>query len=97
MNLTLDRLLSATIVATPDHISASLTGEAVILNLKSGVYFGLNQTGAMIWNAIQEPKMLGEIRDTIETVCEVKPDDCQLDLVAFLQELHVHGLIQLSD
>jgi hypothetical protein len=40
------------IVVSPDQVSCDLSGEASILNLKSGVCFGLNTVGASIWKLI---------------------------------------------
>lgn len=38
----------------PDDVVAEvLDGEAVLLNLTSGVYFGLNETGTRVWQLIQ--------------------------------------------
>ena len=43
-------------VATKDQVSCDLAGEAAILNIKSGVYYGLDPVGARIWNLMQEPR-----------------------------------------
>ncbi|MGH2415258.1 MAG: PqqD family peptide modification chaperone, partial [Microcystaceae cyanobacterium] len=53
---------SSIVVAGVEQISSDLGGEAVILNLKSGVYHGLNQVGAKIWNIIQHPTMVNDIK-----------------------------------
>ena len=44
----------AIVKAAKEQVSCDLAGEAVILNLKSGQYFGLNEVGTRIWNLIQE-------------------------------------------
>ena len=55
--------LDSVVVATKDQVSCDLKGEAVILNFKNGVYYGLNTVGARIWQALQEPKRVAELRD----------------------------------
>lgn len=35
--------------ATQEQLSSEIGGEAVILNLSFGIYYGLNETGTMIW------------------------------------------------
>ena len=51
------KLLRDSIIrAAGEQASCDLTGEAVILNLRSGQYFSLNDVGTRIWNLIQEPK-----------------------------------------
>ena len=44
------------VVAIPEQVCGELEGEAVILNLRSGIYFGLSAVGARIWQHIQEPR-----------------------------------------
>ena len=46
----------AQIVATKDQSSCPLGDDTVILDLKAGLYFSLNNVGAMIWRLIQQPK-----------------------------------------
>ncbi len=88
---------SSTVVAAKDQVSCDLSGEAAILNLKSGVYFGLNTVGASIWKLIQEPRTLKEIRNTVVEEYEVEPDQCERDVPELLRELSTHGLIEILD
>lgn len=87
----------SSIVATKNQVSSDLGGEAVILDLKSGVYYGLNDVGTRIWNLIQEPKTLNEIQGAILEEYEVEPDCCADELLALLQKLLAAGLIEVSD
>ncbi|MCA1992893.1 MAG: lasso peptide biosynthesis PqqD family chaperone [Coleofasciculus sp. S288] len=87
---------SSLVVAAPGQISSDLGGEAVILNLKSGVYHGLNEVGAQIWKLIEEPKTVKEIEQALLEEYEVEPECCQRDLLALLQNLEAAGLIEVS-
>ena len=97
MNLGIKQLVSehSTVVAVKDQVSADLAGEAVILNLKSGVYYGLNEVGAKIWQLLQEPRTVTAIRDTLLEEYEVDRDSCDRDLLAVLQELATAELIEV--
>ena len=53
------------VVATKDQVSCDLAGEAAILNIKNGVYYGLDPVGARIWNLMQEPRAVAEIQNAI--------------------------------
>ena len=86
----------AVVVAIRDQVSADLAGEAAILNLKSGVYYGLNAVGARIWSLIQEPKTVEDIRDTILNEYDVEPERCERDLLALLERLAAEGLIEVQ-
>ena len=86
----------AVVVAIRDQVSADLAGEAAILNLKSGVYYGLNAVGARIWSLIQEPKSVEDIRDAILNEYDVDPERCESDLLQLLQQLAAEGLIEVE-
>jgi Coenzyme PQQ synthesis protein D (PqqD) len=92
-----DILSNAKIVAIQDQVSTKLENEAVILNIKDGVYYGLNPVGARIWDLLQEPVTVGEIRDILVDEYEVDPLRCKEDLLNLLQDLSDRGLIGLTD
>jgi hypothetical protein len=85
------------VVAAKEQVSSDLAGEAVILDLKSGVYYGLNSVGASIWNLIQEPKTVNEVRDVLLTKYKVEPEQCDRDLKALLEQLEAEGLIEVHN
>lgn len=87
---------SARIVATKEQVSSDLAGEAVILNLKSGVYYGLNAVGSSIWDLIQQPKTVNEIRAALLAEYDVEPDQCDGDLHTILTDLLGAGLIEVE-
>lgn len=89
--------LDTTVVRSPDQASADLGGEAAILNLKDGVYYGLGAVGARIWELIEEPRTVRDVRDTLCAEYDVEPDRCERDLVALLKELAEHDLITVVD
>jgi len=84
------------IVASQDQVSCDLAGEAAILNLTSGVYYGLNPIGARIWNLIQEPKTLNEINETILREYDVDSGRCEADVRALVNHLAEQGLIEIT-
>ena len=87
---------SSTVVATEAQVSADLAGEAVILSLQSGMYYGLDEIGAYIWTLIQEPRTVGEIRDAILDEYDVESDRCERDAVELLERLADAGLVEVS-
>lgn len=84
-------------VVSQDQVSCDLSAEIVLLNLKSGVYFGLNTVGASIWKLIQEPKTIREIREALVDEYDVEPKRCEKDILELLQGLSTHGLIEIVD
>ena len=46
--------INSTVMVADDVVSCDLDGEAAILNIKDGVYYGLDPVGAKIWNLINK-------------------------------------------
>ena len=89
-------ILSGDVVAVAqDLVSADLEREAVILNLKDGVYYGLDPMGARIWNLIQQPRSVNEIIETLLEEYEVDPQRLSNDLLGLLKEMAARGLIEV--
>ena len=84
----------STVVVSQDQVSCDLSGESAILNLKAGVYYGLNEVGTTIWKLIQEPRRVGDLRDALLEEYEIEPDRCEADLMILLQDLLDNGLIE---
>lgn len=85
------------VVAAKDQVSCDLAGEAAILNIKNGVYYGLDPVGARIWSLMQEPRAVADIQNTITGEYDVEPERCARDLVGLLEKLLAEGLIEVKD
>lgn len=93
MELTVSR--DSIVVAANHQVSCDLAGDAVILNLKTGVYYGLDAVGARIWNLIQAPMTVADIQDIVLKEYDVEAGRCEGDLLALLQELTAAELIEV--
>jgi hypothetical protein len=85
------------VVAAKDQVSCDLQGEAAILNLANGIYYGLDSIGAQVWTLLQQPRRVEEIREAVLREYEVEPDRCHSDLLALLERLRAEGLIEVRD
>ena len=88
---------NVTVVASGDQTGSVIPGQAVILNVKSGMYYGIDKVGARIWELIQEPRTVKEIEAAILEEYEVDPERCRRDLMDLLQELSDNGLIEMRN
>jgi hypothetical protein len=84
------------VTAAKDRIWCEMGGEAVILNLDSGVYYGLNTIGARVWKMIQEPKAVSELLSSLLETYDVAPERCATDLLSLLQDLAANELIVIE-
>jgi hypothetical protein len=88
---------SAIVVATQEHVSSDLAGEAVILNLRNGMYYGLDAVGSRIWTLIQQPQPVAVLRDTIVAEYDVEAERCERDILTLLTDLAAAQLIEVTD
>jgi len=79
--------------ASPEQVSCPLGEESAILNLKNSVYYGLDPVGARVWNLLQQPRSIGELRDMLLDEYEVEAERCELDLLNLLEKMRDEGLI----
>jgi hypothetical protein len=86
-----------TIVINQDVVSCDLVDEAAILNLKTGIYYGLDPVGARIWKLIQTPRQLNEILETLLNEYEVEKTRCQNDLIELLEQLIDKELVIIKE
>ncbi|MEO0537623.1 MAG: PqqD family protein [Cyanobacteria bacterium P01_A01_bin.123] len=88
---------NAVILLTQDQISCELSGEAVILNMVSGIYYGLNEVGAYIWELIQQPRSFGALCSILVEEYDVPAEVCKQELTNILLELKNANLIEVRD
>ena len=90
MELTLNTMVQV----EQEVVSCDLVEEAAILNLKDGVYYGLNPVGARIWKLIQKPRKLSDILEILLDEYDVEREVCQSDLMELIKQLLDRGLIK---
>lgn len=81
----------------PTQVMARQVGdEAVILDLGSGTYFGLDPVGARTWQLIGEGLTISEICEQLLAEYEVARVDLERDVGALIDELRSRGLVSTS-
>jgi hypothetical protein len=84
------------ITAVREQVSCDLQGEAVILQLNAGVYYGLNEVGARVWALVQQPTAFGDIVRTLGDEYDVDPLRCADDLRTLIHEMSDAGLVRVE-
>lgn len=88
---------SAIVVIANDVLSSELGSEHVLLNLRDGTYYGLEDVGGDIWKLLQAPISVGDICCAIVETYDVEPARCRRDVVRLLGELAERRLIELRN
>lgn len=92
-----DGLSLSTRLQIPDGIvHRDLEGELVLLNLNTGVYFGLDPVGTRIWHLLQNQHSLQQVLNTLLLEYEVTDAQCGQDLLDLITQLLSKGLVRVS-
>ena len=89
--------LTSRVRRTEDVVFRDLAGELVLLNLKTGVYFGLDPMGTRIWHLLQEQRSLQEVLESLLEEYAVTQARCAQDLLHFVALLWKQGLVEVRD
>ena len=91
---------TSVVVVSQDQVSADLSpdrsGAVVILGLKDGVYYELNEVGACIWRLIRQPRSVQSVVDAILEEYDVPAEECMADVLALAENLAKFGLIEIQ-
>lgn len=89
--------VSSIVNVNKQAFSCKLDQEVVVLGIKDGVYYGLDNLGSFIWELIQEPVEVKKVRDAILEKYEVEKSACESDLMDFLEDLQKKELLEVRN
>ena len=86
------------VAVSSEQVSCDLAGEAVVLSLRDGAYYGMNPVGARVWQLIQKPVAVSAVRDALlGEYGDVTADQCEREVVMLLTQLADWDLVQVID
>lgn len=92
MPLSLDDVLTI----APDVMFRHLNDEAVLLDLKSGTYFGLNDVGARTWQLVLEHGKLSRVLDALLDEYAGAREAVERDLLELAAQLVARKLVAVA-
>ena len=88
--------LDSAFVIPDDVIFRELDGEANILNLATGNYFGLDEVGTRVWTLIAGSQTLGRAVDAVIAEYDVDRTVLEADVIELAGGLLEKGLVQVN-
>ncbi len=73
-----------------------LGGEAILLNLDSESYYGLDEVSTRMWTALTTSGSIQAACGTLLAEYEVQPEKLRRDILDFTKELEELGLVEVS-
>jgi hypothetical protein len=77
----------------PSVITRELSGETVLLNLESGVYYGLDTVGTRVWQLLTQGRTIAGVCDTMIEEYDVAAQVLHADVMRLVGELHDRGIV----
>ena len=88
--------LNSVVTINPDVTFRELDGEMVILNLETGIYFGLDAVGARTWRLIEDHGSLGVVLTALRSEYDALPSVLERDLLELVDHLCAKGLTRVA-
>lgn len=82
---------------TDQVVVRELSGESVLLDLNSGIYFGLNGVGTRAWALMARGGSLRDIHDALTSEFDAPAAVIEGELLRFAAELCQHGLCRVAE
>jgi hypothetical protein len=88
-------MVSNSNISVPKHVlSESLNDETVVLDMSSGMYFGLSPVASRFWTLLGEGVTRDEIHSILQNEFDVDAEVLRADLDGLLADLEAKKLIQ---
>jgi len=81
---------------SPDVMISNMDGESVLLDLQSETYFGLDEVGTRMWNALTGAESIQAAFDVLAAAYDVEPSELRHDLEHLLEKLTEQGLLTIE-
>ena len=84
--------------AKPSVIYTRLNdGEGVLLCLEQKAYFGLNETGCLVWDGVERGATEQEMAAALEQVYEISLEEAAAVVAEFTRQLERDGLVESAE
>lgn len=77
-------------------VAKVMDGEAIIINLATGVYYSLDEAGAAMWELIEAGRHLHDVAVAIAARYEVTADQAAQDVLHLASELVREDLVEIT-
>lgn len=89
--------LLSTRVVVPEHVLfQKVVGSSALLNLETETYYGLDDVGTRMWEAMSAAETLKAAAATLADEYDAPAQTIEQDLLRLAAELRGHGLLQLA-
>ncbi len=85
--------LTSVISRAEGFTTAAVHDELMMLNVEQGAYYSLDPIAAEIWKILEQPTAVNDLTEQLQNRYAVSPEQCQADVLEFLEKLKQNGMI----
>ena len=85
------------ITKSRDVVCKDMDGKSVLLDLKSGGYYTLNEMGSFVWSLLEGKATPARIAQAVTESYEIDPETAEKDISDLISSLRKEGLVLLHD
>ena len=80
---------------SPSATHQTVAGEAILIDLNTGSYYSLNETGTWLWEHLDGKRTIGDLAMELAVACNIpdQVDIVQRDLIELLTDLTREKLV----
>jgi hypothetical protein len=79
----------------PNHVATDMAGETVVLDMKSGMYYGMDGVAGSIWAFVDQPRTIADIQAAVVAEYDIDAESCERDVATFVESLRSAGLVEI--
>ncbi len=88
--------MSTAYTPSPGVLTQELDGETILLDVNSGTYFRLNETGTLVWVGLSAGRRMEDIVEGVAAEAGVDHHRVSEDVTALLVTLREKGLVSAA-
>jgi hypothetical protein len=92
-----DRTILNSKTIVPEHVLyQEVSGNSALLNLETETYFGLDDVGTQMWEAMEKADTIGAAALALAEIYDAPLETLERDIVTLVAELRQNGLIDFA-
>ena len=93
-----DRAILDARAVVPEHVLfQEVMGNSALLNLETETYYGLDDVGTRMWEAVGAADSVADAARSLADVYDAPLETIERDLVKLVADLRGHGLLDLAE
>jgi hypothetical protein len=91
----MDRLDPGVVIAgDPEVVGCTLAEGSALLNMRTYVYYSLDEVGAFVWEALREPVPFSRLVEQVCAAFAAPAPQVEADLARLVRQMDKAGLVQ---